>query len=373
MKITHVCKVWYPRITGVTVHVDCLARKMADAGHEVNVVTYDLSDSLTEHVNKHNTENYCVFRVCPGNKTLMRKVILKTEPDVIHAHGIWEHVFPSFQAAQLFDARFYITAHGTWQFLYSTPGMERFQRRLYYRLYSHTLWRYMVQKTNAMIALNAIEEKAHRALGAKHVARIPNGVDCLAFSPDHCDIPFPKFNLPDQYLFFAGAIQTQKGIFTLLEALLKVKQKGLDPTLVVAGEGRDLGKAKEIAVKQGLNVVFLGRVERHQMPGLMAGAVIFILPSEDEPFATVYLEAMASGTSCIGTNTGGTPEIIEQGVTGFLVPVNGAVDLANFLKKILKDDPQIRQMGINARQKAVTCFDWSILAPRLLQVYCDYV
>ena len=371
MKILHICKVWYPRITGVTVHVDNLARRMTSAGHKVCVVTYDLTGDYigSTDMSREARSRYAVIRVRPGLRPLLSDAIQKEKPDVVHAHGIWEHVWPAFLAARAVKAGFFITAHGTWQFLYDTPGFEKKIRQLKYKIYYQTLWRYMVMNATAMIALNAIETRAHKALGATRISRIPNGVDCDMFSPGAGQVSLEDDRLPGQFVLFAGAIQEQKGIFTLMDALGKLKKKGLSVPVVVAGEGTAMDKVRNLARQENFSVFFKGRVERARMPYLMARAGLFILPSIDEPFATVYLESMAGGTPCVGTCTGGTPEIIDHGINGFLIPPRDSNALARILEQFIIDPEGFRQWGHNARKKVLNQFDWSILREKILRVY----
>jgi len=230
----------------------------------------------------------------------------------------------------------------------------------------------MVRDADAVIALNAIEEKAYNALGAKNVHRIPNGVDCGEFRPQgHPPLP-ATLTVPENYLFFAGAVQTQKGIFTLLDSLCRIGEKGLRPHVLVAGDGPELARAQSLVRDRRLNVSFAGRIDRQYMPRLMADAELFVLPSEYETSATVYLEAMASGTPCVGTASGGTPEIIIDGENGFLIPVGDAGMLAKVIENHYApeaDKAVHASMKRNARQRAQDHFDWSILTPRLLQAY----
>lgn len=371
MRIVHVCKVWFPRITGVTVHVDHLARNMVKAGHQVLVVTYDLDGTWTqtEAVHEERSAGYRVLRVRPGCRRRFLETIAGTAPGVVHVHGIWEHVWPAFRAARRSGARFFITAHGTWQFLYSTPGMENPLRRLRFRIHYHSGWRWMVRNSLAMIALNAIEEAAHRRLGARRVFRIPNGVDCREFAPHRGADAETESSVSRPHLLFAGSVQTQKGIFVLLDALDRLAWTGEVPTLVVAGDGPELATARQRVQDLNLPVHFLGRVGRDRMPALMAGAAVFVLPSENEPFATVYLEAMASGTPCVGTNSGGTPEIIRPGTTGFLIAPGDGERLANALRTALARPSHLARMGRNARLDALIRFDWPVLTARLLETY----
>jgi glycosyltransferase involved in cell wall biosynthesis len=373
VNIVHVCKVWFPRVTGVTVHVDHLARNMARAGHRVSVVTYDLDGDSTRDnpVREEAGDGYAILRVRPGCALRFREVVERAAPDAVHAHGIWEHVWPSFRAARRVGARFFLTAHGTWQFLYATPGMADPLRRLRFRLHYHLGWRWMVRNAHAMIALNAIEEAAHRRLGARRVVRIPNGVDCREFAPHRRTDAETESSLSAPHLLFAGSVQTQKGIFVLLDALERLDRTGGAPTLRVAGDGPELAAARQRVADRNLPVHFLGRVGRDRMPALMAGAALFVLPSENEPFATVYLEAMASGTPCAGTSTGGTPEIIRPGATGFLISPGDDERLADTLRAALARPADLARMGRKARLNTLVRFDWPVLTERLLFAYTE--
>lgn len=371
MRIVHVCKVWYPRITGVTVHVDSLAGEMVRAGHQVFVATYDLAGQLARGIKAdiEEKDGYQVLRVKPGGWKLFADQIRKLKPDVIHAHGIWEHVWPAFFASCSTRAGFFMTAHGTWQFLYNTPGFEKKARKLKYKFYYHTLWRYMVAKARAMIVLNEVEHFAYSTLGASSLHRIPNGVDCQVFRPGVGKPGLEGRAMKEPYVLFAGTVQAQKGIFTLINALGKLKAKNIHMGVVVAGDGPGLEKARIMSNASALDIAFLGRVDRCDMPGLMAGASLFVMPSIYETFATVYLEAMASGTACVGTITGGTPEIIDPGENGFLIQPGDSNDLAGILEA-WKNDPQaFKDFGVKAREKMERKYDWPILCQQILRVY----
>lgn len=317
---------------------------------------------------KFQHKSFTVYLVRLGDLKTLKDVISSLKPQVIHAHGIWEHVPIAWNVADKTGVKFFITAHGTWQFLYFTPGMESFRRRLKFRLYYWGKWRRMVKSATCMIALNSIEQRAFEQLGAKNVYRIPNGVDAHRFRPNTANkcserIPFKR------YLLFAGSVQKQKGIFTLLEAVKNLNKARKSWPLVIAGTGPDMDQAVNFVETHDLPVLFLGRVDRQDMPGLMSGSDLFVLPSRYEPFATVYLEAMASGTPCIGTKTGGTPEIIDHGENGFLIGPNNSDELSRILEHALEDKNLLLSMGEKARRKIIRLFDWPVLVPRLLKAY----
>jgi len=360
MKIVHICKYWFPKTTGVTVHVKNLAKYMMHLGENVHVFFLQ---------GNPNDKKF------PANKvdiSSLKKKLEDLQPDVIHTHGIWEHIYPSWQAAQSIGSRFFITAHGTWQFLYKTPGMENFKNKLRFWWYYHTKWKKMVRSATGVIALNTPEEKAYRKLKAPKIYRIPNGVDCQQFCPDRGLESLSLRDLPEEFLLFVGAVQEQKGIFILLKALNILKHQNINLSLIVAGSGPDLEKAQQFFKESSLNVFFLGKIPHKYIPILMAKAQLFVLPSYYETCATVYLEAMASGTPCIGTNTGGTPEIIDHEENGYLIEPGNAQMLADLLKKIFGTyhyKKYLKKMGQKARQKVEKNFDWKVIVPKLLDIY----
>jgi glycosyltransferase involved in cell wall biosynthesis len=109
---------------------------------------------------------------------------------------------------------------------------------------------------------------------------------------------------------------------------------GLD----VIGAGAELPRLKEIAVECGASVRWLGVVPNKQLPDIFRGYRYFILPSHWEGLPKALIEAMSAGLVCIGNDTTGINEIIEDGVTGYLSPSADAAALAETLRRALAGD-----------------------------------
>ena len=128
--------------------------------------------------------------------------------------------------------------------------------------------------------------------------------------------------------------------------------QAIPATLVMVGDGPDRGLAQDEARALGVadRVKFLGRLE-HVAP-LLAGADLFLLPSENESFGLSALEALACGVPVVASNAGGIPEVIRDGVTGALRPVGDIDAMAAAAVGILSDDERWLRMSVAAAADA---------------------
>lgn len=149
----------------------------------------------------------------------------------------------------------------------------------------------------------------------------------------------------------AGRINSWKGHDVLVEAIALLRGSGDDVPLVIAGDAFPGAEEYEHALDQAIArhglgdlVVRPGFVD--DMPGLLAQASLFVLPSvRPEPFGLSLVEAMAAGLPCIATDAGGPREIIRPGVTGLLVPPGDAAALAAAIRRLRADPAGAARMG----------------------------
>jgi glycosyltransferase involved in cell wall biosynthesis len=202
---------------------------------------------------------------------------------------------------------------------------------------------------------------------------IYGGVDCARYHPD------PQ--APRRGVLFVGRVTPHKGIDRLIRAL----PDGAD--LAVAGTGGHDPAAPERdypdllrRLARGRSVRFLGAVPDDRLPALYRQAAVLALPSVDrtcygrhvgvvELLGLVVLEAMASGTPVVCSRIGGLPEIVEDGVTGFLVEPGDVRALREALDRLLRDRVLAERLGRNARERARERFTWDACALRCLAAY----
>jgi glycosyltransferase involved in cell wall biosynthesis len=153
--------------------------------------------------------------------------------------------------------------------------------------------------------------------------------------------PAPQEPLPEPppldrpALAFAGRLTAAKSLGVLLEAVARVPEV----SLVVAGDGEEREDAAARAAALGLDgrVRFAGALPREQVLSLLAAADAVVLASAWENFPHVLVEALALGTPAIATRVGGVPEIVEDGVSGLLVPPGDPEALADAVRRFLAD------------------------------------
>ena len=222
-----------------------------------------------------------------------------------------------------------------------------------------------------------VSEYSAREIGAppSRTRVVYGGVDCVRFRPD-----------PDARrdgVAFVGRLTPHKGVDRLIAAL----PEGAD--LTVAGAGGHDPEPPERDYPQllrslaaGRSVRFLGAVPDDDLPRLYRHAAVFALPSVRrtcygrdiavvELLGLTVLEAMASGTPVVCSRVGGVPEIVEHGVTGFLVEPGDVDGLRERLDQLLRDPALAARLGRNARDRALERFTWDACAERCLAAYAE--
>jgi glycosyltransferase involved in cell wall biosynthesis len=166
------------------------------------------------------------------------------------------------------------------------------------------------------------------------------------------------------------ATERYKGMDTLITALPRLLTRWPDVHLVLAGTGDDRAWLEDLTEKNGVHrhVHFLTGLSGSELAACYAACEIFALPSRGEGFGLVYLEAMAKGKPVIGGAHGGTPEVIEDGVTGYLVPHGDPIQLATSIEALLADPAHAKEMGARGRQRAEHEFRFNAFAKSLKKI-----
>ena len=167
------------------------------------------------------------------------------------------------------------------------------------------------------------------------LAIVGNYVDTQLFAPSVMNEGM------DNRVLYVGRLSPEKNLDNAIAACAAVGI-GID----IVGAGRELSRLKKIEAESGAHVRWLGVLPNKQLPNLFQNYRYFILPSLWEGLPKSLIEAMAAGLVCIGNNTTGINEIIEDGVTGYLSPTADAVNLAKTLLRALEgDNERISRLG----------------------------
>ncbi len=170
---------------------------------------------------------------------------------------------------------------------------------------------------------------------------------------------------------FVGRLSPEKDCATLLRAFAAVSGRVPSLTLAIAGAGPCRADLERLAadLSLGTRVEFLGDVA--DVPGLLRRASLLILPSLSEGMPVAVLEAMASGLPVIATDVGGTPEVVDHGVTGVLVPPSDVPRLAETIADVATHPELARTMGAQGRRRVEAGFDVRTMVARYEGLYRD--
>ncbi|GAC1703090.1 MAG: hypothetical protein NVS9B4_10140 [Candidatus Acidiferrum sp.] len=161
-----------------------------------------------------------------------------------------------------------------------------------------------------------------------------------------------------------------KGMDTLIAALPRLLLQWPELQLVMVGEGDDRAWLEQLTQRNGVHrhVHFLQGLSYGQLAACYSACEVFALPSSGEGFGLVYLEAMALGKPVIGGAHGGAVEVVEDGVSGFLVQHGDAKQLATSIETLLADPALAREMGARGRQRVEHEFRFSAFAKSLKKI-----
>jgi starch synthase len=223
---------------------------------------------------------------------------------------------------------------------------------------------------------------AYPALDASRVHVVHNGVDTELYAPTGDDAGLRKVGVdPDRpFILYVGRITRQKGITHLLAAAERLDK---DVQLVLCASAPDTPQlAAEVTTRietlRAAGHTVLHQTEmlpREDVISLLSYAAAFCCPSIYEPLGIVNLEAMACRAPVVASAVGGIPEVVQDGVTGLLVPYKPEdlpafeEGLASALAAVVGDPLRGRELGRAGRQRAVDLFSWEAIAEQTVTVY----
>ncbi|MGN7979843.1 glycosyltransferase family 4 protein [Burkholderia sp. 22313] len=229
--------------------------------------------------------------------------------------------------------------------------------------------------SNADAAVGVSQASAHvldRFRGGSSVARV---IENMAIEAQNASAPAPAVPvLVRPYIAFAGRLTEQKGLPMLIDALAELSLLGCEIDLVLAGEG-DTRRWRDYARSRGVadRVQFAGWLTGSFKSRFYREATLFCLPSRFESFGIAALEAMFYGVPVVATRVGGLGELVDDGVTGYLVELDDAAALARVIHDIAHDPALRERMGQAARERAHRLYTTERVVARYVDCYRQIV
>src|SRR3954469_20070958 len=295
------------------------------------------------------------------------QVARQRKADVIHAHWAIPTGPSAVLAARRLGVPSVITMHGGDVYVNPEQGYD-FPTRWYVR----PPLRWTLRHAGALTAITEdCRQHALRAgAPAERIRRVFNGPDLRRFSPpengNRADSRFGP-----NMVFACRQLFPRKGIRFLLEAAAELKPQFPDLKIVLAGDGFERPELVQLAADLGIaeDVTFLGWVPNAELPPYYRAAAVSVIPSLEEGFGIPAAEAMGCEVAVVASDAGGLPEVVENGVTGIVVPRGDSQALAQAIGSLLADPQRRRQMGQAGRERALRLFDWDRTAEQFEEIY----
>ncbi|WP_431912251.1 glycogen synthase [Micromonospora carbonacea] len=308
--------------------------------------------------------------------------------DVVHSHT-WYANLAGHTAKLLHGVPHVVTAH-------SLEPLRPWKAEQLGGGYALSSWceRTAYEAADAIIAVSAGMRAdvlaAYPAVDPDRVKVVYNGIDTAQYAPDPGTDVVDRLGIDPARpsVVYVGRITKQKGLPYLLRAARELPEDtqlvllaGAPDTAEIAAEVE--GLVAELRAKRSGVVWVAEMLPKHEVIQVLTHATVFVCPSVYEPMGIVNLEAMACETAVVATATGGIPEVVADGETGLLVPIEQAADgsgtpldpqrfvadLAAAVNRVLADPAKAGELGRAGRVRAVEHFSWDAIAARTIEVY----
>jgi len=365
----------YPTYGGSGAVATELGLHLAGRGHEVHFISYAQPFRLTtfrDRVFFHEVEvpHYPLFEYPPYSLALavqVGEVTRKHGLEILHAHYAIPHAAAAWMAEQMLldeghELKVVTTLHGT---DITLVGQDP------------SFWaitRFSVERSDGVTAVSEyLREETYRAFRCRRtdIRVIPNFVDPRIFDRSKYDCHAATLAPNgEKIVMHISNFRKVKRVGDVVTAFAGIREQA-SARLVMVGDGPERTHAYEQVERHGLtdDVLFLGKLE--SVAELLSCADLFLLPSEQESFGLVALEALASGVPVVGTSGSGLAEVVDHGVTGFLHPVGDTEAMAASGIRLLNDPELWRAMSAEGRAQAVDRFRADRVVPQYEEFYSE--
>lgn len=370
MKIGIVC---YPTYGGSGVVATELGKALAIRGHQVHFIAYKQParlDSFMSNIFYHevNVSNYPLFDFPPYETSLASTLVdvVKFEKlDLLHVHYAIPHASAAIMAKHILATEgihipVITTLHGTDITLVGKDASFE------------PVVTYSINQSDAVTAVSDfLKQDTYRHFKTKkHIEVIPNFIDVTRFqkqSKEHFKKAIAPYN--EKLIVHTSNFRKVKRVEDVIKIFGKISQV-IPSKLLLVGDGPERHNAEMLCRELNLcqNIMFLGK--QNPVEEILSVCDLFLMPSETESFGLAALEAMACEVPVIASNAGGIPELVQNGVSGFMAEVGNVTEMAEKGIFILENEERLHQFKSNALARALE-FDINNIVPVYERFYVE--
>lgn len=319
-------------------------------------------------VGKHSTDGkslhfqskWHILRYAWVSWLFSRSLLKRDRYDIVHAFFSVPSGFTALLLKWEYKTPYIVSLRGS-----DVPGYSERFSQLYFFLksISRLIWK---NASGVVANSEGLRDLAYKTDTRQHIGIIRNGVDTEHFCPDES-----KRN-SNTFVVTSGAtrVTARKGLRYLIEAAALLATKYPKLRIDILGDGDEKQSLEQLSGERHLeNIVrFLGRIPREETFQYYQRANLFVLPSANEGMSNAMLEALASGLPILATDTGGTKELVEEGLNGHLLKMHDAKDIAKRIEWHLTHPEETKRMGAESRRRALQ-LGWDGVAKEYRKVY----
>lgn len=370
MALHSVLHIVRPADGGMRRHVNTLVKGLVEKGINVHIACPEIDEMIKEFaengawVHAVPLKGPINFREDIACILRLKSIISQGDFDIIHCHGSKAGMVGRIAAFSEGHRNVVVTIHNF--IIYDEVSTIRKLMYVYgEKLLRHATARFITVSRalkNDLITRFNVPENI--------VTSIYNGIDIP--SSDHVtDVRAirKRMNIPDGYIVGTVArMAPQKGLEYLLKAIPLITQK-INAAFVIGGDGPLMPALKKMAsdLKLENSLLFTGYVDN--VTDLLRCFDVFVVPSIAEGLSITTIEAMAAGLPVVASNTGGLPELVKDGVTGYLVNPRDYISIANAIINLFQNKPLMNKMGENGQIMAMGLFNNSHMVDDTFDLY----
>lgn len=411
MKILYLSDEFPPAVIGgAGVAAHRLAMAMHDKGNEVIVITVVSNREKVGVFNRDRIKTYQIYSryherwrpylslYNPWVVKKVKEIVNNEKPEIVHAHNIHIHLsYHSLKIAKKSGANVFLTAHDMMLFHYDkltenidtsftdTPKnisykisaikqLKRFKKR--YNPFRNIIIRKYLQYVDKIFAVSHSLKQALNQNKIKNVEVIHNAIDVKDWQSREEML----FNCKNKYkltnkkiVLFVGRLSAAKGGHQIVKAMARVVQVIPEARLLVLGKIDNYAKTmKKIAQEYGIEkeLIFVNWLTGYEEQAVFFSSDVVVTPSiYPDPFNLINIEAMAAGKSVVGTCFGGTPEIVQDNISGYIVNPFNVKLLAEKIVIILRDESLAALLGKRGREIVEKKFNLEKMLEDVLSYY----